>query len=32
MIAASIVLYIGLATIIAITVQSHWKTAHRDDG
>jgi hypothetical protein len=31
MIVASIVLYVGLAIIIAITVRSHWKTAHRDD-
>jgi hypothetical protein len=28
MIAASIVLYIGLGTIIAITVWNHWKMAH----
>jgi hypothetical protein len=28
MIAASIVLYIGLGIIIAITVRSHWKAAH----
>ena len=28
MIAASIVLYVGLGLIIAITVWSHWKAAH----
>jgi hypothetical protein len=28
MIAASVVLYIGLGIIIAITVGNHWKTAH----
>jgi len=28
MIAASIVLYIGLGIIIAITERSHWKAAH----
>jgi hypothetical protein len=28
MVAASIVLYIGLGIIIAITVRSHWKAAH----
>jgi hypothetical protein len=28
MIAASIVLYVGLGIIIAITAWSHWKAAH----
>jgi hypothetical protein len=28
MIAASVVLYIGLGIIIAITVWNHWKVAH----
>ncbi len=30
MIAASIVLYVGLGIIIAITVWNHWKAAHRE--
>jgi hypothetical protein len=28
MIAASIVLYVGLGIIIAVTVWNHWKAAH----
>ena len=31
MIAASIVLYIGLGIIIAITVWNHWEVAHPED-
>jgi hypothetical protein len=28
MIAASIVLYVGLGIVIAVTVWNHWKAAH----